>query len=204
MDRKISDERLINIFRETILLPNIRVSARDAESIRIFQEYLESKQDDIEFKLSVFENIPQSDIHEIIKRFVKLLVIWCKYKSEITTSFTKASRNRIDKRIRKEITIIEKYQNLIEEYTADGFECDLWLQEEYQEVYGINKDLDTAYKVNKKLLHELKTKEFNILYEDYYRTSKVASKQFFRRFYEDLKGNYEVNVVHIKQMIDIL
>ncbi len=169
---------------------------------KILNDYLKNKKNKIEHKLYVFKTIPYEELNIIMAEFIKLLIEWNKRKIKITIEDTKKSQNNIYKKISKEITIIQKYQKLIEEYTEIG--NPIWLKNDFPEFYKLNKELNNTYNINKKLLNELKTKNFVILDENNYRGKKVISKKPIKKFFENLKNKYKLKTMDIKQMIDVL
>ena len=204
---KIANDELVEIFNNVLnsssFVPTIPIfgliespSHRDTGDMK---NYYEEKQFDIERELVVFENIPKNKIYNVIEDFIHVLEKYNrakKYKMKNSKKLQKDSYNLIQ----KDIKIIEKYQEIIFNYTS-------YYDYNYDEDYSIlNPELDEIYEKNILFLEELKTKEFKIL--DGYRYGGTnlydSTKKPIKRFFKKLQKEYTLKTLNIKQMIDIL
>ena len=163
-----------------------------------FSKYFTNKElIEIEYKLIVFENIPRNIIYKIIEDFLEVILEYKKSKS-----FQRREGKKISKEahrlIKKDIRIIQAYQDMIFNYTSDN--------DYNNDEYSIEREeLDEVYQFNKVLLEELKTKKYRIL--DFFRYGGMKmfpiNKNKIQNFFDNLKI-YNLTHSNIKDMIDIL
>ncbi len=163
------------------------------------KKYYDKKQFDIESGLAVFESIPKNKIYKIIEDFISELEQYVRSK-QFKSKEAKNLQNKSYKLIKKDIKTIEEYQAMIYDYTADND----WNDDEQFTI--LNPLLDDIYQTNKKLLIELKTKQYKIL--DSYRYGGTnlydSTKKPIKRFFKTLQKEYSIKTLNIKQMIDVL
>lgn len=204
---KISNNELIEIFNRVLdSCPCIidpfsyrRTVIQRRRNSKQHKDYFLKKQYDIECKLEVFENIPKNKIYVVIEDFIEILESYNSSKIFNRREAKKLNYNSY-KLIKKDIKIIEEYQEMIYHYSSD-YE---WNDDEDFSI--LNPVLEEIYQQNKLLLKELKTKKFNILDPFRYGGSNLydSTKKPIKKFFKELQIDYNLKSVNIKQMIDIL
>lgn len=154
---------------------------------------------EIEYQLIVFENIPRNIIYKIIEDFLQVILDYKKSKS-----FQRRESKKISKEahrlIKKDIKIIQAYQDIIFNYTSD------YDYNDYYE-YSIERvELNEVYHFNEILLEELETKKFKIL--DFFRYGGMRmypiNKNKIKKFFNNLQLKYTLTHANTKAMIDVI
>jgi len=154
--------------------------------------------EEIEYKISVFENIPREKIYKVIEDFIYKMKDYTSSKNFVSAQ-RKELENKAYRRRKKDIKIIEAYQEMIFNYTSD-------YDYNNDEFSILTDELDEVYQLNKKLLEELKTRNYKTMDTYRYEGTKLynTTKKPIRQFFDDLKSKYHMKTSDIKQMIDIL